>query len=292
SRLQQHGAGRGIDLVVDEADVAFLDQFSSLRIGVHLKGCRGLVVLDLVDKNLRYIKTHVDRLNLRDHHHRAAGGAAGGGRGAARRSLARTRADEIAEIDQQGAGPSGNRCDDVTIGKIELRGLDVGLIERDCALVLLNDVDLILGLLLGDRVLLRQNLITREIDLRLRQYALVVRQLRLLDVKSCLIGTRVDEEQLLTLLHILTRRELNLDDRSIDLRLHRDVIDRLDRADSVDDLRHILTLRQCGGHGDRRWRAGDGRRAVEIAQCGDNDRNQYYGGNRISDEAPRTQCPE
>ncbi len=170
-------------------------------------------------------------------------------------SLARTRTDQIAEIDQQGAGPAGNRRDDVTIGKIELRGLDVGLIERDCALVLLDDIDLILGLLLGDRVLLRQNLITREIDLCFRQHALVVGQLRLLDVKRRLIGTGVDEEELLTLFHVLAGRELDLYDRPVDLGLHRDVVDRLDRADGIYDLGHILALRQCGGDGDWRWRA-------------------------------------
>ena len=43
--------------------------------------------------------------------------------------------------------------------------------------ILLHDVDLILVLLAGDRILLGQFLVALEIDLRLREHALIARQL-------------------------------------------------------------------------------------------------------------------
>ncbi len=67
----------------------------------------------------------------------------------------------------------------MAIGDIQRFGIDQALILLDRALVLLDDEDLILGLLFCDRVLLGELLIAREIHLRLRQQAFVVRELAL-----------------------------------------------------------------------------------------------------------------
>jgi hypothetical protein len=55
--------------------------------------------------------------------------------------------------------------------------VDLRLVELHRALVLLHDIDLILILLTRDRILLGELLVAREIDLRLRQQALIVGEL-------------------------------------------------------------------------------------------------------------------
>ena len=55
--------------------------------------------------------------------------------------------------------------------------IDLRLIEFHRALVLLDDVDLILVLLARDRILLGEFLVADEVDLCLREYALIARQL-------------------------------------------------------------------------------------------------------------------
>jgi hypothetical protein len=68
---------------------------------------------------------------------------------------------------------------DRAVGQIELRGGDLGLVERHRALVLCDQEALIVRLLLRDRAALHQKLIAAKILLRLFQQRLVMRQLRL-----------------------------------------------------------------------------------------------------------------
>ena len=70
--------------------------------------------------------------------------------------------------------------------------IDQALILLDRALVLLDDEDLILGLLFCDRVLLGESLIAREIHLRLREQTFVVRELAFVLLLQDLIGPRID----------------------------------------------------------------------------------------------------
>jgi hypothetical protein len=65
------------------------------------------------------------------------------------------------------------------VGKVELRGVHFGLIERDRALSLRDQITLIVRLLLGNRVTLDEVLIAAEIGLGLFEQRLIVRQLRL-----------------------------------------------------------------------------------------------------------------
>ncbi len=152
-----------------------------------------------------------------------------------------------------------------------MRRLDVGLVELDRALVLFDDIDLVFGLLLGDGILLRQQLIARQIDLRFRQHPLIVSQLRLLGIECCLVGPGIDQEQLLTLFDVLPGRKLDLNDRAVDLGLHGHAVDRLNGADVVHNVRDILTLCHSCRDRDRRWWFRRGGRPPEIV-----DRHAAY----------------
>ena len=125
-----------------------------MRAGVELRQDVGQVVF-------RNREDHRDRLQLRDD---GDAGAVG-------------RLHVIARIDQAQPDAAGHRRDDVAIDDVELLLIDLRLVELHRALVLLHDVDLILVLLAGDRILLGQFLVALEIDLRLREQALIVREL-------------------------------------------------------------------------------------------------------------------
>jgi hypothetical protein len=45
--LHQHRAGRGVDLVVDQRELAFFEQLAGLRIGIDFERLLGLVLFDL-----------------------------------------------------------------------------------------------------------------------------------------------------------------------------------------------------------------------------------------------------
>ena len=174
---------------------------------------------DLRQVVLRDRKDHRDRLHLGDDGE--PGGVAG--------------LHVIARIDQAQADPAGDRRDDVAIDDVELLLIDLRLIELHRALVLLHDVDLILVLLPGDRILLGQFLIAREVDLRLRQHALVARQLALVLGLQKLVGPRVDLRQEVALLDRLSFGEGDFRELTVDLGLHGDRRDRRDGAERVDD---------------------------------------------------------
>ena len=82
----------------------------------------------------------------------------------------------------------------MAIIEIELGGLDVGLVELHSALVLLDDEGLVLGLLVGDRILGQQFLVADEIRLRLLEKRLIVFELGLGLVERRLVRARIDQE--------------------------------------------------------------------------------------------------
>ena len=90
------------------------------------------------------------------------------------------------------ARPRRIRRNEVCIAEIELGGLCIGLVEADRALVLVDDIDLILGLLTRDRVLLSQFLVTFEIYAILVEHGLIARELAAILIERCLIGARVN----------------------------------------------------------------------------------------------------
>ena len=141
----------------------------------------------------------------------------------------------------------------MAVDDVELLLIDLRLIELHRALVLLHDVDLILVLLAGDRILLGQFLVAREIDLRLREHALIARQLALVLGLQKLVGPRIDLRQKVAFLDHLPFGEGDLRELTVDLRLHGDGRDRRDGAERVDDDADIAGA--DGGRADRLRRA-------------------------------------
>src|SRR5262249_37761874 len=79
----------------------------------------------------------------------------------------------IAGIDQTKPDTARDRRDNAAIGNVQRLRVDQALVLFYRADILLDDEDLILGLLPGDRVLLGERLVTFEIHLRLREQALI-----------------------------------------------------------------------------------------------------------------------
>ena len=136
---------------------------------------------------------------------------------------------------------------------VELLLIDLRLIEFHHALVLLDDVDLILVLLARDRILLGQLLVARQVDLRLRQQALIAGQLAFELGLLELVGPRVDLRQEIAFLDDLPFGESHVDELAVDLGLHGDGCDRCHGAERVDDDADIALA--DGGGADRLRRA-------------------------------------
>ena len=179
--------------------------------------------------------------------------------------------------------------------KIELCRLDIRLIEIDGSLVLLNDIGLILGLLLGDCILLREVLVAPKIHLRLSKQAFVMCQLCTGLAKRCLVRPRIDQEQFLSLLHIVPRRELDLDDRASDARLHGDRIDGLRGTDGVDNIGNVPARRDGGRdwncrRGDLGAGAARQRGAATEPLCGYGNTDENHEPDQNADAATRMEA--
>jgi hypothetical protein len=104
------------------------------------------------------------------------------------------------------------------VGKIELRRIDLGLIERHRAFVLRNQKVLIVGLLLGNRVALDEELIPSKVFLRLFVQRLVTRQLRLGLIEHNAVIAIVDARNHVTGDDVLVIRHRHGGDVARDLR--------------------------------------------------------------------------
>ena len=136
--------------------------------------------------------------------------------------------------------------------------IDLRLIELHRALVLLDDVDLILVLLARDRILLGQFLVARHVDLRLRKQALIAGQLAFELGLLKLVGPRVDLREEIAFLDHLPFGESHFGELAVDLGLHGDGRDRRHGAERVDDDANIALA--DGGGADRLRRVLDARR--------------------------------
>ena len=118
---------------------------------------------------------------------------------------------------------------------------------------------MILVLLARDRILLGQFLIAREVDLRLREQALIVGELAFELRLQELVGARIDLRQEIALLDQLAFGEPDLEQLAVDLGLHGDGGDRRDGAERVDDdamspCPIVAAPTDCGGVcGTVRW---------------------------------------
>ena len=200
--------------------------------------------------------------------------------------------DVISRIDQAQADAAGDRRDDVAVDDVELLLIDLRLIELHRAFVLLHDVDLILILLAGDRILLGQFLVARQVDLapapagpdRARAGPRIA-------LAASSIGPRVDLREEIALLDHLAFGEGDLQQLTVDLGLHRDGGDRRHGAERVDDDADIALA--DGGGADRlrralqvAWRAAGWLRRVIGAVNPDSRRPTTRDQNDQADDQP------
>ena len=104
---------------------------------------------------------------------------------------------------------------------------------------MLHDKDLIFGLLLGDRILLGEELVAREIHLRLGEQSLIVRQLALVLLFQNLIGSLIDLRDEIPFVDELAFGISDLGQLTVDLRLYGHRRQRRDGAERVDDFTDI-----------------------------------------------------
>src|SRR6185437_7923809 len=108
-------------------------------------------------------------------------------------------------------------------------------------------------LLLGDRILLEQRLVAREIDLRIGELGLVAREHALLLGERGLVGTRVYLGEQVALLHHLSLVEVDARELAADLGTHGHHAARRDRAQPVERDIDVATDRSRGAYRHRRY---------------------------------------
>jgi hypothetical protein len=169
---------------------------------------------------------------------------------------------------------------DAAILQIELRDFERGAVGGDRGLILRDGGDLRGVGLIGNRVLRQQSLVALQIDLGVGEQSLIVLELTGGLIDGGLIGSRIDQHQQVAGLDRLSLGEGDLDQRSVDLRVHGDRGQRRHGAERIDGDRDVALT--DAGNADRQ-------RTVEAAASGGG-----RGGRAIarSDErsAPAAQC--
>jgi hypothetical protein len=87
------------------------------------------------------------------------------------------RVDEVARIDAAEADPAGDGRRHAAVDEVQLRGVDLALVDDERGLVLADEGHLRVELLLRDRVFLRESAVARHVDLRVREERLIAREL-------------------------------------------------------------------------------------------------------------------
>ena len=126
---------------------------------------------------------------------------------------------DVARVDQAHAHAAVARRDDVGVVELGLRGLDRGLVGRDRRLELIDLGLLLVDVLLGLEVLLRQRLEADEILFGAIRAGLVLRLLGLGLVERGLEQARIDLGQHVALLDALAFGEQHLLQLAVDLRV-------------------------------------------------------------------------
>src|SRR5262249_27992897 len=108
--LELYGAGCGVDLVVDNLDVALVDGVTGRPKRVDRQGSFGHALVELRQVLLRQVEQHADRLDLGDHHDAIGVGGA----------------YDVALVHHADTGPTRDRRDDVGVGEDGPRIVDRG----------------------------------------------------------------------------------------------------------------------------------------------------------------------
>ena len=137
------------------------------------------LLLDLRQVVLGYAENNRYRLQLRDDDQR-------------RRTVG---LHDIAGVHQSQPDTPLNRRDNMGKGQIDLRVVNLPFVILNRTLVLQHCLFLVIHLLLGDGISRESRLVAIEVDARLRQCRLIVRQLAFGLRESRLVGPRIDFQQ-------------------------------------------------------------------------------------------------
>jgi len=244
-RAKLHGAGRGVDLVIDGDQLARRELRLLIAVPC-LDGDRFAVpeaLKHLLDVVLGNRIDHGDRLELGDHD-----------------EAVRVRSvDDVSRIDLPQSDAAGDRRGNPRIRQLQLRVVDCRLVSDQRGFHLAHQRLLRVDLLLRDRVLCEQCPITLKVDLRIAEQRLVLRHLALRLLEHHLEGARIDLGE-----HVAGFDDLSFGERDphqlpIHAGPHGDRIARRHRAECIEvDVDAPLT----GGHRNDRRRA---RRGVAAA---------------------------
>ncbi len=234
---------------------------------MHREIAARLLLVDLVKVLLRHREADENRLQLRD---RDEAGRVG-------------RPHHVAGIDQPHAEPAVDRGADIGKAEIEPGILDLRLIGLDRGLQLLHQrLLLVIGLpRLGPG---REELAPAgEIGLRADELRLVLLLRRHRLVERGLERAGIDLDQRRAGLDVLAFGKGDLDDLAVDPALDRDHVERLDRADRIQEDRHVGGRDNAGGDrnpGRGRRRLGLGARRDGADEPRHHDRRQGEGHGR------------
>src|SRR5882672_983586 len=232
-----------IDLVVDGEQLSGGEPIFLLAVvGLDGKGHPGTQALEhLGQAVLRDGEHHGDRLELGDDD-QAVGVA---------------RPDDVARIDEAQAQAAPDRRSDGGVDELQLRIVDLALVEFHRALVLAHQRLLGVDLLLGDRILRVQAAVALDVDARVREQRLVARHLALGLGELRLISPRIDGGEHVPRLHDLAFGEGDPDELAVDPASHRHRPERRYAAQSIQVDVDVAGLRRGrdDGRGARRIEA-------------------------------------
>ena len=262
SRLQHDRAGRGIDLVVNHRERPRVHQ--GLVVAIHRENLQFraafFFLLNLAEVLRGQREDERDRLDLRDDHEPARVG----------------RVDDIALVNQPHPDATGERRGDSRIVELHLRIFHSRLVGLHCRIELRDERLLRLVLLRRDHLFLDQIRVPFEVAARVFEQRLVLPLLRhrLLPLRA--IRRIVNLREHHAGLHVLPLGEFHILQFAIHARMHRHRIQRLHRAEAVEENGHILLHHHARDdrHGKLLPRLRPALRGSLSPQCADAERRQ------------------
>jgi hypothetical protein len=201
NRLEPIGAGGGIDLIVDGEQFARGNLFGIVAVkGFDGKLNSGTQLgIDLGKLVLRQAEEHGDRLKLSDEHQAIDVGGV----------------HNIAGVNQTEADTTADGRSDVGKGELQFGVVNLALVRGDRAIKLANQCRLRVELLLRDDAFLEEELEALKIDLGILALRLILGELALGLFELDLKGPRVNLDEKIPLLNVLTFLKRHVDDLTV-----------------------------------------------------------------------------
>ena len=152
-------------------------------------------------------------------------------------------------IDQADAGAAVDGRDDPRVVELRARIVDDGLIDLELRGELIDQRALRVDRLLARQILRLQLRVALEIELRILELRLVLHLGRHRLLVGRLIRTRIDLREQIALVHRLPLGERDPLQLAVDARRHRDGVESLHRAETLQINRHVRAV--AGGGVDR-----------------------------------------